>query len=97
MPVEQNYWQTIQLLGVSRYMKIVLQYIPIFFHCIAIYSFSYIFSKIQLFFNIWINFEPCVIESELYTCIHDCMKTFYKGINLTGIHLQELQLLQDKN
>ena len=38
-----------------------------------------------------------VIESELYTCIHDCMKTFYKGINETGIHLVDLQLLQDKN
>ena len=29
--------------------------------------------------------------------IHDFMKTFYKGINMTGIHLLTLQLLQDKN
>ena len=25
------------------------------------------------------------------------MKTFYKGINVTDIHLLDLQLLQDKN
>ena len=29
--------------------------------------------------------------------MHDCMKTFYKGINVNGIHLLDLQLLQDKN
>ena len=40
-----------------------------------------------------LTFEPYVIESELYTCIHDCMKTFYKGITVTGIHPLELQLL----
>ena len=37
-----------------------------------------------------------MIESELYICIHDCMKTFYKGIHVTGMHRLDLQLLQDK-
>ena len=39
--------------------------------------------KLNKFHNIRLNFEPYVIfviESELYTCIHDCMRTFYKGI-----------------
>ena len=38
---------------VSRYRKNVLRYIAIFFHCIAIYCFHYIFwfSKIQLIFQ----------------------------------------------
>ena len=44
-----------------------------------------------------LNFESYVIELELYTCIQDCMKTFYKGIHVTGMHLLDLQLLQDKN
>ena len=38
-----------------------------------------------------------VIESELYTCIHVCMNTFYKGIHVTGMYLLGLQLLEDKN
>ena len=29
--------------------------------------------------------------------MHNCVETFYKGINVTGIHLVDLQLLQDKN
>ena len=46
-----------------------------------------------------LNFEPYVIESELFTCIHDLMKTFYKGINLIGIHLLALHIAtrQDLN
>ena len=38
-----------------------------------------------------------VIESELYTCIHDCMKTFYKGIHVTDMYLLDLKLLQDND
>ena len=76
----------------SRYRKNVLRYIAI--HC-----FPYIFSEIQIISQYWIslNFEPYTIESELYICIHDCMKNIYKGILVTGIHLLDLQLLQDKN
>ena len=44
-----------------------------------------------------LNFEPYVIELELNTCIHDCMKTFYKGEIVISIHLLDLQLLQDKH
>ena len=44
-----------------------------------------------------LKFESYIIESEIYTCIHDFMKTFYKGIHVTGMHLPDLQLLQDKN
>ena len=29
--------------------------------------------------------------------MHDFMKKFYMGINVTGIHILDLQLLQDKN
>ena len=29
--------------------------------------------------------------------MQNCMETFYKGINVTGIYLLDLQLLQDKN
>ena len=29
--------------------------------------------------------------------VHDCMKTFYKGIIMTGIQLLALQKLPDKN
>ena len=40
-----------------------------------------------------------VIESELYTCVNDCMKNFFKSmiINVTGTHLLDFLLLQDKN
>ena len=44
-----------------------------------------------------LNFESYVIESELYTCIHNCMKTFYKGVHMTGMLLLDWQLLQDQN
>ena len=53
--------------------------------------------KSKQFLNIRLNFEPYVIQSELYTCMHDCMKTFFKDINVTDRHLLDLQLLQDKN
>ena len=29
--------------------------------------------------------------------MHDCMKTLYKGIHVTGMHLLDLQFIQDKN
>ena len=58
---------------------------------------SYFHYNPILIFNIHVNFESYIIESELYKCIHDCMKTFYKDENVTCIHLLDLQLLQDKN
>ena len=68
----------------------ILRYIPFL-----------IFSlKLNSFLNIRLNFEPyviLVIESELYTCIHDCMKTFYQGIHVTGMYLLDVLFLQDKN
>ena len=51
--------------------------------------------KLNKFLNIRLNFEPYVIleiESEVYACIHECMKTFYKGIYvIIGMHLLDLQ------
>ena len=67
-------------------------YIAIFFHCIAIYCDTLDFSK----FNnsiLALVLKSCVIESELYTCINDCIETFYKGINVQGINFLDLQLL----
>ena len=29
--------------------------------------------------------------------MHNCMETFYKSINVTGMHLLDKQLLQDKD
>ena len=69
--------------------------IAIFFLCIAIHYFTYIFIEIHLISQYL--FKSYVIESELYTCINDCKKNFYKGINVTDTHLLDLQLLQDKN
>ena len=68
----------------------ILRYIPFLIFSV----------KLIKFLNIRLNFEPyviLVIESELYTCKRECMKTFYKGKHVTGMHLLDLQLLQDKN
>ena len=41
-------------------------------------------------------FELYVRESELYTRTYDCMKTFYKVINVTAMLLLDLLLLYDR-
>ena len=82
------------VIGVSQYRENVLRYFFIVLRYIVFLTFSVNSNE---FLNIPLNFEPYVIESELYTCMHNSMETFYKGKNVTGIHLMDLQLLQDKN
>ena len=75
---------------ILRYFFTVLRYIPFLIFSV----------KLNYFLNIRLNFELYVIlaiESELLTCKHDCMKTFFKRTYVTSMHLLDLQFLQDKN
>ena len=100
LPPGHGFWVCMHCRGVTIQEKRIAIYCDIFsLYCdILRYIPFLIFSvKSNKFLNIRLNFRPYVIKSELYTCIHDCMKTFYKGIYVTGIHLLDLQLLPDKN
>ena len=79
-----SFFELILLLAVSfvcqdtrkLYCNILLRHFFTVFRYIVIYSFSYFVSKIKLISQYFELYVILVFDSELFTCINDCMKTF---------------------